>query len=105
MQRSAVHHTPYAYTGSVHRMQAAFKSGYNSDLCRVRSSMDRMRVSEALDTGSIPVGRAIAFILARLARPPCVYLVYLSINTGTFVWRRMAVVVLPTTHYRILECP
>ncbi len=27
---------------------------------RARSSMDRIRVSEALDTGSIPVGRAIS---------------------------------------------
>ncbi len=32
-------------------------SRYNSEL-GVRSSMDRIRVSEALDTGSIPVGRA-----------------------------------------------
>lgn len=29
-------------------------------LLRARSSMDRIRVSEALDTGSIPVGRAIS---------------------------------------------
>src|SRR5690606_34653699 len=35
--------------------------GTMSPLC-ARSSMDRMRVSEALDTGSIPVGRAIATI-------------------------------------------
>ena len=33
--------------------------GYNL-LLRARSSMDRIRVSEALDTGSIPVGRATA---------------------------------------------
>lgn len=38
-------------------------SRYNSEL-GVRSSMDRIRVSEALDTGSIPVGRA---------RIPCLY--------------------------------
>jgi hypothetical protein len=31
--------------------------GYNAHL-GARSSMDRIRVSEALDTGSIPVGRA-----------------------------------------------
>ena len=34
-------------------------SSYNSPL-GARSSMDRIRVSEALDTGSIPVGRAIS---------------------------------------------
>ena len=33
------------------------KTRYNTTF-RARSSMDRIRVSEALDTGSIPVGRA-----------------------------------------------
>ncbi len=39
-------------------------SSYNSPL-GARSSMDRIRVSEALDTGSIPVGRASLWYQAR----------------------------------------